>query len=108
MKNWVCLFKGEWKEDRKDGPGIYFLPDGTKWYTTFQNNKLIGEIVCENKEGIKETKKKEDFDVALDLLTIAVPHLPGRKQEKNKLELFFCHFALNLRVMAEEEKIEFI
>lgn len=39
------VYEGRWNNDRRHGPGVLTLPDGTRWVGEFRNDEILGERV---------------------------------------------------------------
>jgi len=44
-------YTGEWKENKKEGPGIYVYPDGRKYDGEWKNDKMNGHGTLFDKNG---------------------------------------------------------
>jgi antitoxin component YwqK of YwqJK toxin-antitoxin module len=45
------VFDGEWKNDRRNGPGILYMPDGSKFIGVWNNDILSGKVKLYDKDG---------------------------------------------------------
>jgi hypothetical protein len=48
-------YVGEWKDDKRDGRGLYIFPNGTKQMGKFRDDKFM----LSSEEGGREAKEQE-------------------------------------------------
>jgi antitoxin component YwqK of YwqJK toxin-antitoxin module len=45
------VFEGEWVDDRRNGQGILYMPDGSKFEGVWVNDILSGKVKLYDKDG---------------------------------------------------------